>query len=1641
MSAGRQSWRAERVVKKGSKRRIVVALLSMTLAALLAGLGWISWKASQSEPPVRFISLIPPKPAPGPLALPTVPNAAGIASHEFLTGLFTKFNKAYNKHVMPPWSAGTLDALKKKFQKIGKGEKVIVYCALETVVRIDKRDSEKVVVSLLFAGGKTPFIEFPELLKTLTDTDASQIVLLMDLVGRSPGLGNGILADDVVKLVKDTVKTEAIPGLTVICSSDTGQRTWEYIANTPTDDQNTDNEPTTKDSLFSHHFSTTAFAHFVGEAFKQGKVDTPKMLHGYLDEEISLWVRDKNNYNEEQSVLILPETASIDPPRLLRKPLRLLAGFDEPEPDQKNSEDGSESPDSDKDTNQGKQEPETSTALWSRILERHANLPEDTAAVAEEEWMHLNAALVAMRLTLIHDIPTSRTMDEADDPDDIMDNLPSIAADDVPPAWIGATLAGGRSPDSNSAEKETKNGDGDNASDEETEDLSRLNDIVKTLSDLSQSITPQDSLTDLVSNTEILMKEWSRKSNWPHELFSLQKGFEAQSLLPRSNSAAPPDLSEQNIKVLETLGELINLRRRLLRLAAGYINADERILREVWDAQHGDVAASLVKINAAESWLTLGPEGLPRATTLIAELQKDGLINDLVKNVKAGQEQILTRHQQWTTTAAVIQFFAQQLEDVEMGTELDEVARVAEDANVWPDTLPEGIRSKLGEEVFKAMLAQVPLPTIHKDGESSADSTKRLPRGYAALEQDLTTRIDNKSKKGTARERLQLLALPLFESDKSVAERLMSWSDVSAGIADEKHNHTGIWLAYWSIRLLEAQQTSDVRIKTLQQEWRELVKAVSDDEVSEDKSSSKSNAIVLARTKLASSLQDAWNNCSFEDRSNLYVSAQVANPLLANDLAQRKKWDHSRSNRKPYEQIRGGFDGGTSLPLQRAGIAFAEPPPPLMLSASSQVNLHPRIEGGEYLFILPRTSSSGIQLTPVTAPGTDLEYVPEKNGAIRLSVADAAELALKISGLKNSTQFVLALADVNDIVLATQPITIHPNYSGTKWRAQFLVQDEESKKWKIHRSRGENVKLPPNVSGKPFQLRLVLDSAGMSVNRVQVTCWSIDRKNRKSKEIAVLDTNSAEGEPLTGFQIVQFDSKERGVEVSLAALPKEAVPDEYDVTNGFMFEITPVTPEGSEIEVDDFPLTVKPLIADATQYIKVPRPTYDHDTRKLTVPISFETLRDDFDGLRRDVTVAAHLSPALSALSKESSQTKTIPDPDRFEFTFDSDPFDSAPFGKKENGFEFGISVAEIPQAFRWSLERDGQPQRIGSEELEVRAVVDLTNTADVNVVDSYPHYLIGIPEDKSTEPVFNVSMYVYGFEEYRDAGSKLELRVRNQEQARSAAEAGPFVLNSPYQKDVILRPGDEGFWSFTTSMSAYVHSDLKLKKTGSNYKSGNYELTAQLTEEPDVNHVVKIVVDRTGPVITIDPPLKQNYRWGDLFKANIKVTDDESGIDKVNKFTAKLDTTPLLPETDTNPPQYMIKFRPNKLAQFTNIKQESVETANLVVTAYNRAGMPTTKTVTIGFGGDEKATPKRSETATVIVTWGDDSELEIRLLRKSNSKLTNILPGKREVTFKDLPLGEYNVLVRRDGASWTQNRAVTVHASTRKFSLKKEND
>ncbi|MEZ6130119.1 MAG: hypothetical protein R3C59_15650 [Planctomycetaceae bacterium] len=1597
MSAGRRSWRPEKTRKRQDDRRLKIVLLSCVLAALAAFL-LLPWIVG-GEQPVRFVSIGAgtQKPALQPSSLMTAGDSLSHVSRRHLESVFRRLNALKPGLVEEPVTVNTLDELRNAVQP---GEKLVLYCGVPARVQTDSEpgnDSVEVTVFLI-PGTVGSEIRFSKLLDALKLTGASQIVLLMDLVNREAGLANGVLSDDVVGLINAAVQDADVAGLSLICSSETGQRSWEFLTPEATESTSasTAGEGSVTGTTHANFglFSGTVFAHFIAEAFVQTETQTAKSLGDYLRQNVADWVKD--HYGETQTVTMSGRNVNADLSELLRQGSWSAEDVADtrdpnapPPPETDTVADASGETDAAAPPAKESQpiDPETPDAKLARLLEAKQALDVNSRAIAPGQWMELNAQILSTQDALLNgDADTYAVMHDGARRtlDDIRLTLKTAAASDTEntfAAWLNT-------PDTlltPAAEEEKIVQDLQTEIDDFTADAATANSVpsvprswkgkpftdalVRSLENLADAVSglPGDQSARIEPHVRLIRQlgqsrpgSWSKK-DWPQQLFTMDE------VLAGANAA--PDRH-----VLQQLMQLIDLRQKTLTIVSGRSSDGGRLRRQVWESESTHLAHLLTRLTAAESWLVMGPGGRSMAEQSLYEAQSQfSRLSDLLKEQ---QQRAAIRDAQHTDLAFIIQYLAQQHEQVPLTSrELDAALLLAE-TDSGRMHFPDGLLRQLDMDAshIDAMFALTrPLGT---------DLSESDLRFYELLDHYIRQRMTSSV---CVEERHRLLNIPGFESESTELIASLQGSGPEAATGD---NRTGIWLGFWSLRLLDA--VSGQPHTKLWADWKQIVQLVRDKDAN----------IAVWRTRLAEQLQKQWQDYRTKQNdspaSTVFVTQSDAAELLSQDLAQRRL--ASARNSELYGRIHQDLFG-KSLPTR--SVEFSVGKSELMVDSENRAQIDVKSGGGSAIYV----SHSDFVLEQLQA---DLkqDWLRLNNNSPQRSLVFRTN-----NGLTQTVPLTLAMVNtVNDIdiVVATQQVTVHPG-DDTQWKIEFLRDGTA-----LTLYDGKELRLPPTTldeAGKdasiPLTLRLSQHDSQRPASVKQVTVQAYTFPDGRERKVwdqpQVLDVvNYAVLIPL----IPASKAETAAAAGAVASAPA------IDLLNGMTFEVTPVG-----FETKSRRIVIQPVLLGPSHYV-VTTPDYNAATRTLSLSVQPRTDRDD-PFWPTKIPVEVDFSPALNRLRQGEAAMKApaLPgDGKTFEFVFredieqafrrDSDLVDD------ENNLEFGLSVAGIPHAWRWQLKDDGVRALLSDEPI-VRA--ELTLSADNKVPPvptDRPSFLFA--KDPQNEPTFDVRMHIFRSGRFNAQNPDWELNLRVQNAATEIATPVldiPIRLRSPHAQTITASGADGAVWKLSTHTQSYQRTGLKIDEQ-LGLGPGRYRLIADLsrtdrTRTQPVEHQIPFVIDGTPPEVTVNVPTAGEHFVTRILSGRVTAEDRESDVSAYQVTLEGGEPVNVRPNGEFQIP----------IEQFPEIQVGEGETKTksrvLTVIATNGAGLasnPVKQPVVFVKRGPpkKKMAPKPAPPGIVLFESESKEEFEITLWKSGNLEKKG--KGVGMIELKDVKPGTYKL-------------------------------
>ncbi|MEO2017610.1 MAG: hypothetical protein ABGZ53_24920 [Fuerstiella sp.] len=1611
MSTGRgRSWRPEKKRGGRASRQRAVAFLTVVLVSLIVAL--LVAVFGPKEPPLRFVSMVPGSHSLDPSGLPVLPSSASVRTGDRLKDVFTKLHELNEHLVLVPQTASSLQdlgELKNLEDAVKSGEKLVLYCGLETAVRYDSKN-DVAVVKLLAEGGQ-PEIAFSALLSRLKEeVGARQVLLLMDLVRRESGLANGRLGDDVLHLIEAAVRGAENDHLVVICSSGFGERSWEYFESTDEGDVANDTPPDDDARAVDRDqgsgiFSGTVFGHFVRQAFIDGRTGDVGQFNKYLKREVAAWV--EANYGEKQTVTLFLEEPRILGDGLLvnvKRPSASDLADSETSAGDSESIDVSESSEqiAETDTSDAEETPTTKIARLTAVQRDLAQAGEAVAATPAA-WMELNSALLAAETAILHGDRAAydKMLDEAGlrvrkIEDDLDRLLRPPGAESGVAEWITAPADDTQ----NAADDLKLNTELDRlfedvGNSEETgsrvpsrfrslgrERSAFVHRFVDELRQVADSKTPTDRLKRIKDHAHFIKqlpeRGW-RMQDWPGELLTI-----AEVLLADDDAA-------RQAEAVELLLNLITLRTEVLNAGTGKLSNGAMMRSDVWNYVLDEVQQLVTDLTAAERWLAFGRPGLEQAKSTLREVKLQwGRLKDQIRR----KQQLLTiRDSQRTDLPILIQFLAQQQEEVRLGN------NELEDAIGLANAILEN-ESEIRHHFPNGLLDLPNMDARHIDAMFAL--TRGLNETIAARSDvgDLERLIEyvqqrsERSEQRSASERLRLFAasapgLNSVELDRSRRQLAASLTrnPEETSVTPDQRKQTGIWLSFWSIRLLEA--ISGVQQIDLWEKWKELVESVADE-------GEKKGIVVLARSQLSSLLRSAWNDqhLSLAYRKEAkFVRNDEVRSVIAADVAQRHA--ASEKHRGVYEGIYDNLGATVRLnDVEVSPTSFYETT--FDNSRHAEISVH--TEGADFLYV----SAGEIELQGDSALDDGWQRI-ESPTAIQSLNFDSPKVVTE------PVRIFLAFANKDHVVLRKRTVVLRPS-SDITWNVEFWALNDGRQSRQVLQERSPDghvehqLELAPTTQSAKgdknnplsYIIQLVPKPIGV-VKQVEVQVF-YSRNERFWEKPQVLDVD-----PQTNKVLVLPD-------------PENALAKTFDVLHGFRFEITPVVAGGRETIPRK--IHIQPVLATAEHLVVRPRPKFGRNG-KLSIPIVRDSRSRLSDLPPATVRAEVHFSHALGALLKPGGKKSrnVTSDGTVFEFTFKNGIVQALrqdDIERDDKALEFSVSVAGIPYAWHWRLDKDG-PELL-SDEPTVRIELNHQNPQEAKSVADSPKYVFGKNWDLAR---LDVRAHIHGGDFSRnDDPWQLDIKLLNdsafgRKQPESLLDA-PFQLDRRYREKITMAPGEKNAWRFLTHTELYGLSDLRISDHDFE-EAGRYKLIAQLkrtnsaeiVEHEIVEHETEFTFDHTPPdEVTVEVKSAASHSVKDSLRGFVDAEDGESNVDietvRVWLSDEKEENSAIV-NSDGN-----FEFPAERLNSRSPKETKWRETLHVKVT--NGAGLSVTKDIRITFFRKAKPVVKSAEpmvNGKVNFSWRTKSAYTVTL---SGKNFFEEKMGTSPVVFDDVPPGTYRI-------------------------------
>ena len=1593
MSTSRgRSWRPEKRISKKDSRRVLVYLTATVLTGLVGTVLFLL--IGPGVPLLHFVVVTEHSFHTDDTTLTPLPTGATALNAVRLTELFESCRELNQQQIGEGSTYDSLDELINANTLLA-GRRLFIYCAADAWCVLDKENSEDCVLELLPANiskQRSP-VRFSKLLSNLKKGGCPQILLMLEFTGRTPGLASGAIVDDIATQIRREIQLAKVPGLTVICSHEHGERSWEYVPDSA--------EATTTDNKASimptPAFRGTAFGHFLDQALTEGKAGTATELLETLQTNVTDWVQ--RQFGERQSVWMV-STSTADAGKQLLALARLPeaesqvpavadAGVDT----SKESASKAEGEKKDDLTATKAEVPDDRPiARLSRLLARRDELRDHTVTpvLYPAEWLRLHTNLVAAeRFVLNGNDPEFFSIH-----DDILQKLKELQK---------KTDESSMSPKLQDVDDWIATESSEPISEDDARLLKRTQydfsvEANKAPSSLPDQITERRALrrvfvSQLSRDLKQLAKSIADETPEAQARLIQERSFLLQNLSSRWSGNVIPDewttvnevLRGEDTKwhaaVMKSLVRLLDLRHETLRFAAGK-DTDGKLLRQNdWKRISEDINTLLTTLYAAERWLCVGPEGKLLADDRLDSAEQ--ILRSIKDKVVRGTRLNRIQDEQRFQIPFLVQYLAFRLEEISLTdkeiTAAKLMASKAVDGNVTAADFPVGQLNplELNREHIEAAFALTRDFTRPQSEVTDSDE-----RHVVALERFVKERISNPI---PASETWELLNTPLIANRENQYLGLIKGSVSITRQPLDSGGGSGVWTSFWSLRLVDA--IAQKSIPSDWQKWQDLVASVADAEKKSD--------VLIKRAAMAEILRQRWIDAiqglkQFQN-SDVFAPENERLQLLTNDLTRRIR-NASADNRSLYSRIQ------ETLPVQptrteAASITILNPNVELTSDYSATTNL--RVSQAAQLYVLNNDNDVTLRNTARQADRNWLR-LPLSNNA-------ESEVALDV-GLRNAPQIPtpLLIVAVDDTGTPIQQVTttLQPPAEHT-WEISVAQVEEGNPEVRpitleeIDSRTNRRLRLLPSTLDPvtqmdvPTQLKLKLHRVKGISKSIRIKAFLSDGKTeawRLPEPLLIPD----------GSSIVDIPFSLPVAEGAATAGAASVI----EISKGLIFEITP----------DDLPRKITsqfrltPRLLGPADILKRPNPKYE-ESDELLITLN----RVPFDNSNvlwpKKLTAELELSPKLQRYLRPGTNLKTL-DADGFTFRV---PFNSD-IRKvlSEDELEFGLSVGGIPHGWWWTL-TNGTVRLLEGNQPQIRTFLSIDNPIEIQPVSETPNLLLGKGWEKAK---MTARVFIHGGTFDRDWSMRMFFLRQDAATSIRATDA-PFNVQGRFVENVRISSGEKGTWLFSTTTNPYRVSAFSQATFG--FQNGTYVLNTTLEQrgsnEDPISSTVAFTFDDTPPEINADNVQlsQQKTHVNKSLQGRVRTTDRESGIKaiRIGLNPEMMESLPITSGKEIDRP-----FEVDSSKGFPKIEQKEQDeftTGTLIVEVDNFAGGTSTvkKPVTF-FSPGKAAAPMAKIPGTIVVKFKNASPFNVTV---SGNGVAKDAPNSVGIaTIPDLPPGTYAV-------------------------------
>ncbi|MBL8816358.1 MAG: hypothetical protein JNL58_10025 [Planctomyces sp.] len=1487
MSVGRErSWRPERSIPRRRERKLKLFLAVGLLTALVLALVYMIW--TPPVQPVRFVSLSPSgvRVSLGDV-LPLPEDLGAKANIHRFEALMQASQAAEPSLIRDSQKLESLQSLQSL--KAGSEERLLLYCSLKA--RVSARSGEPSLEFGFDEGDKSNWDTAQSFFGSLTSSQyfprPRLLVVLLELENQGLGIHRDSSGSDTFRLLEKVIQDLNEPGLVVVTACGNGERSWEYL----TEKSVSQPKAATEESAGAAIpvavprvvYNGTAFGHFACEVVVDNKANTVQELFQELRDRVQSYVAE--TYRTDQTVKMLTAKgessgaelfAGIKPPVRADYNSRLRPSPTDSGLDQtaKAGEEAGSSESEQKQTDgDGAKAAETTeaeptreeriTLLWNALPAADS----DAAAFPFDLWICQSALLRAEQL-LLH-----QRLDESDLAREFADKQlaalnrkltrlhENTIADQVESSvtlksWLGLQL-------------------NQSLTAQQVAECDALLEALKA-PESRPDLIPADKKTAAFQNQLVTylirrVDETAPLAEARSEQLLILKKVLTHPAFADLNSRGRTSLPFTTLRHLvqadrsttdgwsrlKMILRLLEARRQAIAIAVGAdpVNGSSLIGKELWhqllnsgDGSGRPLQSLLTRLTSVESWLALGETGEARAEVLLRQAEND--IAELVRVLRARQGFENFAGSQRVMIPYLVQFYAS------LDEQMDVSAAVLEGVDRTGRIALPGDRRKAMLELTAKIASQ----------DSSPEVTDRLNEHLSGLWKELNDKAASGfvgTSRMTSAEHRNLELIPPFQAYAS--RPLPGFRPAFAGDDTAELpalRNTGLWMGFWSIRLLECLGTSSGETDLLWNQWDELKLALqheltsskSNERTGTDRTSSpvapasplEPSPAIAIRAKLFSELREAWlqlENESVGSDDLQTVTQQDFGPVVQAFLEKRRAFDWEIRT-----QYRMSADSAAALPavIRSANETLvADGMTPMTLGVEIQSPPEPC----QLLLHAP-----GFHVAGDNAPSDVWQKLADVT-------SESAQSHLKFqlirddgAGALTSTQDAeLLVVSDQDQILERKKILILPRLK-TEWRLDVRHKGAPVELLELGRGRRQ-LTLPPSVSQAALDLQLTRTMG--TADRVRVELFEVD-----------IDGNVLV-DPLIWRQELVLEAGKNSLTLPMipaATAPAAAVPPaaanptstnpsvvpagalSTDLEHGFALRLTSIIPEleAANAPADSTMLQVMLKCSGIEAYVALPQVSYNAVSRMLEIQL-FRQVNDSV--LRpAKLPVEVHFSPQLRRLLPELTghlREDIAAGGEVFRFQF-SDGIKQMP----EEGAIFAVSVGGVPYAWGWKLTADEGVVPLG--DLAGTELLVTLDYADIKAINSTNKLLFG--EDALTEKAM-LTPRVHLFGKTWDVGQPPALELGIVSVYPELPEKSLYQVaevDGRWKQSKAFAPGENGAWNVSTATTSWG-PDRGFLLVENGWRSGQYELRAYLTRR-DQNSTVQedlpFVVDVTEPLV-----------------------------------------------------------------------------------------------------------------------------------------------------------------------------------------------